>query len=344
MRDLKDLVRPNIWRMHPYSSARSEFDGWASIFLDANENPFDRSYNRYPDPLQRELKARLVELMRVPEENIFLGNGSDEAIDLLMRAFCEPGKDNIVSISPSYGMYEVAAEVNDVACVKVPLTEDYALDADALLASVGPRTKLIFLCSPNNPTGNLLDYVAVKRVLDTFEGIVVVDEAYIDFAAQESWSLELAWHPNLVVLHTLSKAWGGAGVRLGMAFASKEIIAILNKIKYPYNVSQPAMEKAMELLKDPVRKLREVSLLIEERERMREVLSGAPFFYDVYPSDANFLLVRVGDGATALYEELLEHNIVVRNRTNVALCEGCLRITVGTPEENDTLLNTLLEL
>lgn len=336
MRELRELVRPNVWDLKPYSSARDEFHGEASVFLDANENPWNKPYNRYPDPMQWALKARIGALKGVPVESIFLGNGSDEAIDLVIRVFCEPARDEILSIAPSYGMYEVSAEVNEVAFHKVPLGDDFQLDPDALLAGVTPRTKVIFLCSPNNPSGNLLDREAVCRVIESFDGIVVVDEAYIDFAGVPSFVHELAEYPNLVILQTLSKAWGAAGIRLGMAFASPGIIGLMNKMKYPYNVNQLTQEKALELLADTNRFQEQLFRVLAERERLAGELGGLGL--KVYPSDANFLLVEVGD-ANGMYDHLVSRGVIVRNRNSVTKCAGCLRITVGTPDENNQLLD-----
>lgn len=340
MKNLKDLVRPNVWEMKPYSSARNEFHGDASVFIDANENPWNPPYNRYPDPLQWQLKDRIAELKGVNRDSIFIGNGSDEAIDLVIRAFCDPAVDCVTTITPSYGMYEVAANVNDVECRKVLLTADFELDADRLLAEADAWTKVIFLCSPNNPTGNSLDRNEIYKVLRTFQGIVVIDEAYIDFSEEPSFVGELADFPNLVVLQTLSKAWGGAGLRLGMAFASPEIIALLNKIKYPYNVSQPAQEQALKLLQHPERMEEQKRRILFERGRLASALREPPYMFKVYPSDANFLLADVGK-ADAVYASLVRQGVVVRNRNNIALCRGCLRLTIGTPEENDALLNAL---
>ena len=342
MKTLQSLVRPNIWNLQPYSSARSEFQGTATVFIDANENPWNPPYNRYPDPLQRTLKARIAEVKGVPEASIFTGNGSDEAIDLLLRIFCEPGVDNIVAIDPSYGMYQVAADINNVACRKVLLRTDFSLDVDALLAAADAQTKLIFLCSPNNPTGNSLDRQEMVRLLHTFEGIVVVDEAYIDFASQPSFLPELENYPNLVVLQTLSKAWGGAALRLGMAFASPAIIGLFNKVKYPYNVNLPAQREALALLNKPEQMEAQRQKVWEERERLRRAFEAAPFQYKVYPSDANFLLVEVGR-ANEIYAALVEKGVIVRNRNSVSLCRGCLRITVGTVDENTLLLQALEE-
>ncbi len=340
MKPLKELVRKNIWELQPYSSARDEFHGDASVFLDANENPWNTPYNRYPDPMQRALKDRISVLKDIAPEHIFVGNGSDEPIDLILRIFCEPGIDNMVTISPSYGMYEVAANTNNVTCVKVLLNKDFQLDAEVLLNAVDAHTKVIFLCSPNNPSGNLLKKEDLYRVLKYFPGIVVIDEAYIDFADSDSFLRQLVSFPNLIVLQTLSKAWGAAGIRLGMAFASPEIITILNKVKYPYNVNQLTQEQALHILSNTTAMQQQLQQILTERDRLETILRGQPFYFKVYPSDANFLLVEVGK-ASAMYRYLTEQGVVVRNRTSIALCEGCLRITIGTPEENDKMLYAL---
>ena len=342
MRSLEELVRPNVWRMQPYSSARNEFQGNASVFLDANENPWNEPINRYPDPLQRQVKARLSQLKGVEPRSIFLGNGSDEAIDLVIRAFCEPKADNIVTITPSYGMYEVAAETNDVECRKVALDERFDLDVAALWAAVDAHTKVIYLCSPNNPSGNSLNREAIYQLLRGFEGLVVVDEAYIDFSSQPSFLAELSQYPNLIVLQTFSKAWGAAAIRLGMAFAAPAIIEVLNKIKYPYNINLLVQNKALELMENEAEMRQEVKAILAERMRMAKLLSEAPFGFEVFPSDANFLLVRVGD-ADRLYKALVDRGIIVRNRNRVLKCQGCLRITIGLPAENDLLLHALSE-
>lgn len=340
MTELNKLVRQSVLKMKPYSSARDEYQGEASIFLDANENPFNTPYNRYPDPLQWAVKEKIGQLKGVRKENILLGNGSDEPIDLLIRAFCDPGKDAITSISPSYGMYEVSAEVNNVEFRKVKLTPAFELDAEELLRVAGEDSKLIFLCSPNNPTGNNLSRKEIHKVLANFHGLVVVDEAYIDFSSAPSYIGELSKYPNLVVLQTFSKAWGAAAIRLGMAFASPEVIGLLNKIKYPYNINQLTQEYALRLLLDENKMKEQLVLLLEGRTLLERRLRELPCVKTIYPSDANFILVRVTD-ATGIYNRLVEKGIIVRNRTNVALCEGCLRITVGTEEENNQLLNEL---
>lgn len=340
---LKDIIRPSVAAMKPYSSARNEFQGEASVFLDANENPWNLPYNRYPDPLQRKLKERISVIKDIAPEHIFTGNGSDEPIDLIIRAFCEPGKDNIVTITPSYGMYEVAAETNNVKCTKVLLDSNFDLNAKALLDATDKHTKVIYLCSPNNPSGNLLNREDIYKVLKYFPGIVVVDEAYIDFASTPSFLTHLLGFPNLIVLQTLSKAWGAAAIRLGMAFASEEIIGVLNKIKYPYNVNQLTQEYALKILSDVEKMQQQLTLILEERERMAQLFRQPPFSCKVYPSDANFILMEVGD-ADYMYKGLIREGVVVRNRNSVALCRGCLRITIGTPEENDMLTEKMKSL
>ena len=342
MKALNELIRKNIQAMQPYSSARDEFQGEATVFLDANENPYNHPYNRYPDPLQWELKKMIATYKSVNVESIFLGNGSDEPIDLVIRVFCEPTADNIVSIAPSYGMYEVAAHVNNVEFRKVQLDTNFDVDVDALLQAVNARTKVIFLCSPNNPTGNNLSRERIHRILESFEGIVVVDEAYIDFADTPSFLAELGKFPNLIVLQTFSKAWGAAGVRLGMAFASSEIVKVLNKVKYPYNINLLTQQYALDLLGRIGEITDEVAQIIACRHVLADELKQLRCVQRVYRSDANFLLVRVGD-ADRLYDYLLARGIVVRNRNRVPGCSGCLRLTVGTPEENELLIKTLKE-
>jgi len=339
--DLNRLIRPNIRTLTPYASARDEFKGTARIYLDANENslgsPLTKWYNRYPDPLQWELKKKISTIKNIPAENMLLGNGSDECIDLLLRAFCEPALDNIVICPPTYGMYEVSAHINNVAVKAAPLTPAYQLDLDALQEMVDAQTKLIFLCSPNNPTGNSLNRQDIEIILNNFDGIVVLDEAYINFSRQRSFVSELQDYPNLVILQTFSKAWGLAALRLGMLFASTDIIAVLNKIKPPYNINQATQELALNALDhlDDVNAM--IRTLVEERETVAQKLFQIPIVQNVYPSDANFLLVKVTD-AVALYDYLKKSGIIVRNRSNVMLCEGCLRITIGTPEQNAELL------
>lgn len=341
MKSLQQLVRPNIWNLKPYSSARDEYKGIeASVFLDANENPYNSPYNRYPDPLQHKVKELLSQVKEVEPEQIFLGNGSDEAIDLLFRAFCEPEKDNIVAIEPTYGMYQVCAEVNNVAYRRVLLNDDFNLSAERLLEATDAHTKLIFLCSPNNPTGNDLESSEIKKMLERFDGLVVVDEAYNDFSDLPSLSKSLKAYPNLVILQTFSKAWGAAAIRLGMAFASPDIIAILNKIKYPYNVNQLTQRCAIELLE----RYSEITLWIntikEERKSLMKRFEKLAVTVRIFPSNANFFLVRVTD-AVKIYNYLVQAGIIVRNRHSVTLCGECLRITIGTPEENNCLISAL---
>lgn len=341
MKPLQELVRPNIWKLKPYSSARDEYNGAdASVFLDANENPYNNPNNRYPDPMQRELKSHLSRIKRVSAANIFLGNGSDEAIDLLFRAFCEPRIDNVVAIDPTYGMYQVCADVNDVEYRKVLLDEHFQFSADKLLAAADEHTKLMFLCSPNNPSGNNLCRDEIVKLLQAFDGIVVVDEAYIDFSEARSFLLDLALYPNVVVLQTFSKAWGCAAIRLGMAFASEEIIAIFNKIKYPYNVNLLTQKQALEMVLRPYEVERWVKVLKEERIWLEEAFRALSCTVEVFPSDANFFLARVTD-AVDVYCYLVGKGIIVRNRHTVALCGNCLRVTVGTRPENEKLLDAL---
>ena len=341
MRTLKELTRPNVWALKPYSSARDEYSGVeASVFLDANENPYNTPNNRYPDPLQRELKALIAPLKGVKEENIFLGNGSDEAIDLVFRAFCRPGVDNVVAIDPTYGMYQVCAEVNDVEYRKMLLDVYYQFKASSLLSAIDENTKAIFVCSPNNPTGNSLCRKEIESLLKRFYGLVIVDEAYIDFSSSESLLKDLDKYPNLIVLQTFSKAWGCAAIRLGMAFASPEIIAIFNKIKYPYNVNRLTQEEAIKVLQHPETIKGWVNTLLEERTRVMEEFVKLPCCVRVFPTDANFFLAKVYE-ATQIYNYLVSEGIIVRNRTNVALCNDCLRITIGTKEENEALLEAL---
>lgn len=341
MKTLEELTRPNVRALKPYSSARDEYKGaLASVFLDANENPYNGPHNRYPDPLQWDLKKSLSKLKGVEPERIFLGNGSDEAIDLLFRAFCEPREDNVVAIEPTYGMYQVCAEINEVEYRKVLLDQQFQFSADKLLAASDGHTKLVFLCSPNNPTGNDLDTDEIVRLLQRFEGLVVLDEAYNDFSEKPSFLARLDEFPNLVVLQTFSKAWGCAAIRLGMAFASAGIIGTLNKIKYPYNVNQLTQQQAMEMLHRYYEIERWVEMLKNERGRLEQVFRRLPCVLEVFPSDANFFLVRVTD-AVRIYNYLVGEGIIVRNRHSVALCGNCLRITVGTKPENDALVEAL---
>jgi histidinol-phosphate aminotransferase len=342
--DLNKLVRENIKGLKPYSSARSEFSGKANVFLDANENsfgsPLTKWYNRYPDPLQWEVKKKIAAIKQVPAENMLLGNGSDECIDLLIRAFCDPKKDNILICPPTYGMYEVYAHINDVGVKEVSLLPGYQLNLEGIESAIDNTTKIIFLCSPNNPTGNSLEREDIETVLNNFEGIVVVDEAYINYSRHRSFVSELKEYPNLVVMQTFSKAWGLAALRLGMNFASREIIDILNKIKPPYNINQATQELALKALDN----LEDVNAMIKETVREREVLVKElvqlPYVRKVYPSDANFVLAKM-EQATSVYNYLKEKGIIVRNRSNVVLCEDCLRITVGTPEQDQQLIQVM---
>ncbi len=338
--DISKLVRKNILRMKPYASARDEFKGQADVFLDANENPYPTPFNRYPDPLQWKVKEKLGMIKNVRPEQIFLGNGSDEAIDLLIRAFCEPNQDSILITEPTYGMYAVCADVNAVNIQKVLLTPEFDLDPEAVNRSVDPSTKIIFLCSPNNPTGNLLSRDNITALLEGFPGLVVIDEAYIDFAEQKSFVTELSKYPNLVVLQTFSKAWGLAGLRLGMCFASVEIIGILNKIKYPYNVNIQTQQLALAALGNEEQKTTWVAEIVRQRKKMEASLLSLAVTEKVYPSDANFLLVKIKD-AFATYQHLMKLGIIVRDRSRVALCDGCLRITIGTNDENEKLIEEL---
>ena len=341
MKPLQELTRPNIWSLAPYSSARNEYAGReAHVFLDANENPYNAPYNRYPDPLQLELKEVLSHVKGVPAGNIFLGNGSDEPIDLVYRCFCCPGIDNVVAIEPTYGMYKVCADINDTEYRPVLLDENYQITADRLLSATDTHTKLIWLCSPNNPTGNNLQREEIVKVIETFEGIVIVDEAYSDFSSQKPLRSELSKYPNLIVLNTMSKAWGCAAIRLGMAFASEEIISIFNKVKYPYNVNQLTQQQALEALKDPFEVDKWVKLLLEERSRMIDAFKLLPICEKVFPTDANFFLAQMTD-AVKIYNYLVDKGIIVRNRHRVQLCQNCLRITIGTKTENGELIAAL---
>ncbi len=340
MFSINKLVRPNIGELVPYSSARDEFSGTATVFLDANENPYNAPLNRYPDPQQRSLKDKISQIKHVPPSQIFLGNGSDEAIDLLFRAFCEPGIDNVVAIDPSYGMYKVCAGINNVAYKNVLLNDDFSLNTSALIEKSDGNTKLIFLCSPNNPTGNCLETEKIEYLLKSFNGLVIVDEAYIDFAPACSTLPLMKQYPNLVILQTLSKAWGLAGIRLGMAFAHQEVIQVLNKIKYPYNINTLTIQKALEALQQEAEQKNWVQTLLEQRMAVVEKLSSFSCVSKIYPTQANFVLVKVA-GANKIYQYLVQENIIVRNRHSVALCNDCIRITIGTEEENKMLLHAL---
>lgn len=341
MKTLQELTRPNIWKLKPYSSARDEYKGVeASVFLDANENPYNGPHNRYPDPMQWEVKNTLARIKKVDPRQIFLGNGSDEAIDLVFRAFCQPGQDNVVAIDPTYGMYQVCADINDVEYRKVQLNENFQFTADKLLAATDMHTKLIFLCTPNNPTGNDLSRQEIEKVLNSFDGLVVVDEAYNDFSEAPSLLADLDRYPNLIVLQTFSKAWGCAAIRLGMAFASTDIISIFSKIKYPYNVNQLTQKQALEMLHRHYEIDRWVKILKEERGYLESEFARLPCTVHIFPSNANFFLIRVTD-AMKIYNYLVGEGIIVRNRHTVSLCGNCLRVTVGTRVENDKLLDAL---
>lgn len=341
MRELHELVRPNIAALEPYSSARDEYSGKeAHVFLDANENPYNAPLNRYPDPTQRELKERVAQIKGVPARNIFLGNGSDEAIDLIYRCFARPGRDNVVAIEPTYGMYKVCADVNDVEYRPVTLDDGFGMSAGKMLDACDENTKVIWICSPNNPTANLMDREETARILDTFDGLVVIDEAYSDFSAARPMRLELPRHPNMIVLNTLSKAWGCAAIRLGMAFAHSDIVGILNKVKYPYNISLPTQQQALEALKDPFETDKWIKTILLERGRMIQAFKMLPTCKHVYPTDANFFLARMTD-AQGIYDYLVDKGIIVRNRTHVRLCHNCLRITIGSKGENNELLAAL---
>ncbi len=344
--NLNALLRENIRNLVPYSSARDEFKGEASVFLDANENafgsPLPHDYNRYPDPLQHQVKHKLSSIKGVPAENMFLGNGSDEAIDILYRAFCTPKIDNVILVPPTYGMYEVSANINDVEVRKVNLTADYQLDLDGIAEALDTHTKLIFICSPNNPTGNSINPLDIETLLVNFKGIVVVDEAYINYSKQKSFTYSLPEFPNLVVLQTLSKAWGLAALRLGLAFASKEIIEVFNKIKPPYNINQATQDLVLEALNNYEVVNEWIRETIKERETLVAQLDGLQQVEKITPSDANFILVKLQD-PRSLYDFLVDKGIIVRDRSKVALCDGCLRITVGTKLENERLINEIQE-
>ncbi len=339
--DLTKVIRPNILALAPYSCARDEFKGEASVYVDANESPYNNGVNRYPEPLQPEVKALLAPLKGVRTSQIFLGNGSDEAIDLVYRIFCRPAVDNVVAISPSYGMYQVCADVNDVEYRAVPLTDDFQLNKEALVAQKDANTKVLWVCSPNNPTGNAFELADIEWLLQAFsEQIVVIDEAYIDFSSKPSLLTVLDTYENLIVLQTLSKAWGQAAIRCGIAYASEAIIAYFNNVKYPYNVNLLTQQQAVKVLSYPEKQRRQVEEILSQRVVLQELLQSLPCVKQIYPSDANFLLVKVTD-ANAIYIYLQQKGIIVRNRNKVQLCGNCLRITVGTPEENATLYETM---
>lgn len=343
--NLENLVRKNILQMKAYSSARDEFTKSVGqmLFMDANENPFSSGYNRYPDPYATQLRSKIAVQKQIPEENILLGNGSDEVLDLLFRLFCEPKKDEIIITPPTYGMYEVLANLNEVGIKKVNLNSNFDLVSPQILEAIDENTKLIFICSPNNPSGNLMSVQSIKKILANFKGIVVIDEAYIDFSDRSSFIRELNMYPNLVVIQTFSKAWAHAGIRLGMCFASKEIIALLNKIKPPYNLNQLTQEKALQVLDEAETYHNQIQMLISEREILTSKLEKISWVQKVYTSDANFLLTQVDD-ADKRYQQLIDFGVVVRNRTKEVNCSNCLRISLGTPDENAYLLTILQQL
>lgn len=344
MKPLEQLVRPNIWSLAPYSSARNEYSGHeAHVFLDANENPYNKPLNRYPDPLQLDLKEKLSKVKRIPSNKIFLGNGSDEAIDLVYRIFCEPQKDNVVAIEPTYGMYKVCAEINNVGYNPVLLDENYQMSADKILNVCNRDTKVIWICSPNNPTGNNLDREEIIKVLINFDGIVVIDEAYSDFSTEKPFRIDLGLYPNMIVLNTMSKAWGCAAIRLGMAFANESIIELFNKVKYPYNINLLTQQQALISLQDTFEVEKWVTTLLQERTRLIRAFSDLDQCIKIYPTDANFFLAKMTDAPT-IYNYLVNEGIIVRNRHKVTLCENCLRVTVGTKTENNELLAALRKL
>jgi histidinol-phosphate aminotransferase len=344
MFNINNILRENIKNLTPYSSARDEFQGEASVYLDANENafgsPLEDQYNRYPDPLQYNVKKRLSEIKGLPVRNIFLGNGSDEAIDILFRSFCNPGIDNVILVPPTYGMYEVSANINDIQTKKVSLTEEFQLNLEGIAEAIDKNTKLIFICSPNNPTGNSINRDDVETLLNNFDGIVVVDEAYINFSRQKTFIQELTEYSNLVVLQTLSKAWGLAGLRVGMAFASEEIIEVMNKVKPPYNINESSQQLALKALGNVEQVNGWIKETLAQRDKLVLALKELDFVLDIYPSDANFILVKTTD-PKGIYNFLVQNGIIVRDRSKIDLCEGSLRITVGTPAENETLIDTL---
>jgi len=347
--DLRNIIRPHLLQLKPYSSARDEFKGQAEVYLDANENSFgsvtsgNLKFNRYPDPLQLSIKEKLSKLKKCDVSQIFLGNGSDEPIDLLIRIFCEPKTDSIILLPPTYGMYQVSAEINNVSVINVPLSDDFQIRKTEVLNALSPKTKLVFFCSPNNPSGNCLNRNDILEIAESTSGLVVVDEAYIDFSSKPSFIKELKKYPNLIVLQTFSKAWGLAGIRLGMAFASSEIISLMNKVKYPYNINVLTQQQALQSLQKVEMKERMVSKILAEREVLVEHLRNAKYVIEIYPSNANFVLVKTTNGK-AIYDGLVEKGIIVRDRSRVLLCDGCLRITVGTEVENMTLLRAWSEL
>lgn len=341
METIKDLLRPNILRLKAYSTARDEYQGNIGQFMDANENPYQNGINRYPDPYQKELKTKISTLKNVPAESIFIGNGSDEAIDILYRIFCQPGIDNVIGIAPSYGMYKVAADINDIEFREYRLDGRFEMNAEHLLKLADAKTKLIFLCSPNNPSGNILQRKEIEYLLANFKGIIVIDEAYIDFASCQSYTTLLEKNPHLVILQTLSKAWGAAAIRLGLAFANAEIIRYMTRVKYPYNINILSQKAAIDALEESAKVDEMIRMIRHEREALKQRLLSIPIIEHVYPSDANFLLVKCFN-AKKLYNYLLKKEIIVRYRSSVPGCDSCLRISIGTPEENKKLIEALL--
>ena len=343
--NLNSLIRPNVKALKPYSSARDEFKDFDQdmVFLDANENPFENGVNRYPDPQQRTVKKILAEQKGVQLENILLGNGSDEVLDLIYRAFCEPKEDNVITLPPTYGMYGVLANINNVENKEVLLVNDFEPDVDAILKAVDKHTKLLFICSPNNPSGNTFDAAIIENLLKSFNGLVVIDEAYVDFSSGESWLNKLQNYPNLIVTQTLSKAYGMAGIRLGICYASSEIIAVVNKIKPPYNVNELTQQRAIERLEDVIVIENEINIITAGKNKLLEELLEVKYVDTIYPTDSNFVLVKV-DNADKRYAQLLEKGIVVRNRSSQPLCENCLRFTIGTEQENEKLIKALKEI
>ncbi|GHV57228.1 histidinol-phosphate aminotransferase [Bacteroidia bacterium] len=341
MTDPVSLIRKNILELSPYSTARDEYSGPLGIYLDANENPYNNHYNRYPDPHQRLLKERLSQIKQTPVNRIFIGNGSDEPIDLVFRVFCEPGQDNAVSIAPTYGMYKVAAVINNIEMREVRLRKDFSLDTEALLSVADDHSKLLFICSPNNPTGNCFPAEDIEQLIKQFKGVVILDEAYIDFSEKPGFLSRLTEFPNLIILQTLSKAWGMAGLRIGLAFAREDIIAILSRVKYPYNVNIIAQQIVLEQLTKNIQP--QVSEIRSQRKWVEAQLAAIPLVKHIYPSDANFLLIRV-EQPHSIYTELINQGIIVRDRSNVPGCAGCLRITIGTPEENQCMIDIFQEM
>jgi len=343
--DLREFIRPNILAMKPYSSARDEYKETSGdmVFLDANENPYDNGVNRYPDPQQVRVKQLISALKHIPVNQILLGNGSDEVLDLIFRAFCEPNRDKIITLPPTYGMYSVLAELNAIENLEIELNQNFQPDFDNISRTAHTHTKLLFLCSPNNPTSNSFDAKLVEELIEEFEGIVVIDEAYINFSKAESWTRRLEEFPNLIVTQTMSKAYGMAGIRLGVCYGSEEIIAVLNRIKPPYNVNELTQQRAIERLSNPSKVSEEIQKILQQRSWLDSELNKIDFVYKVYPSDANFILVKVDD-ANLRYNQLIEKGVVVRNRTNQPLCKNCLRFTVGTKHENEKLISVLTDL